>query len=99
MLVDISAIEVDTGDERYDVLIQGSDTEDFSGDIAVLAQQQYGHASALNGNVTTLTGRYRIPFTNMKGAVKYPYIRVYTLVAGTIATGINYTAYAVEALP
>jgi hypothetical protein len=35
-------------------------------------------------------------FTNEQADVTYRYIRLYTKVAGTIATGINYTAFATE---
>lgn len=96
LVVDISAIEVDTGDELYSIVVQGSDVSDFSTgspDIQELCCLNVGDATQLSGNTDTTTGRYLVPFRNWKNDKVYRYLRVYTTVAGTIATGINYKAY------
>jgi len=40
-------------------------------------------------------GRYTLPFSNEDNGTFYRYVRVYTVVGGTIASGINYTAWCV----
>lgn len=51
-------------------------------------------ASTINGDTDMTTGRYILNFKNCvaEGVVKR-YMRVYTHIAGTIATGINFKAY------
>ena len=49
-----------------------------------------------DGTVDAVTGRYILPFDNEYAGAVYRYMRLYTVVAGTIATGINYTAYVVK---
>ncbi len=39
------------------------------------------------------TGRYQVPFRTEKNGTVWPYVRIYTEVAGTIATGLNFSAY------
>lgn len=51
-------------------------------------------ASAIFGNYDMTTGRYILNFRNViANEVAKRYVRLYTHVAGTIATGINYKAY------
>ena len=45
-------------------------------------------------NADNATGRYIVPFTNEFNGTNFRYLRLYTIVTGTIATGINYKAYA-----
>jgi hypothetical protein len=59
-------------------------------DLAVLI---LGAAEVIGGDVDSSTGRYQVPFRNERNGTKYRYLRVYTDVSGTIATGINFTAY------
>lgn len=96
MFVDVSAIEIESNDERYDILIQLSSKADFADTIVTAAQLQLGANEVLNGDQDSLVGRYKIHFDNEYNGTNYRYARVYTVVAGTIATGINYTAYAAK---
>lgn len=95
-VVDVSAIEVDSSNELYTLVVQGSLSATFAGNAAVeLGAMRLGHATGLAGTEqTSLIGRYEIPFINVQADVVYPYIRMYTVVGGTIATGINYKAFA-----
>lgn len=96
MVFDVSAIEIASGDELYVLGIEGSDTEDFSTGSPVieeLAVLHLGSHLVLSGNQDTQPGRYILPFRNEKNGTVFPYLRVYTTVAGTVATGINYTAH------
>jgi hypothetical protein len=93
VVIDISAIETASSDEIYNVLLQGSNSATFASGIVPLGALEFGHATPLHGDVTTAVGRYELPFTNQQGGTCYKYIRLYVDVAGSIATGINFTAF------
>lgn len=95
LVVDVSAIEVDAT-ELYSIALQGSDVSDFStGDevIVELACLNLGANEVIGDNADSTVGRYMVPFRNERQGVIYPYVRLYTTVAGTVATGINFTAH------
>ena len=94
LVADVSAIEIASNNEAYTICVQGSTSATFASDIQNLAVLPLG-ATEVNpgGAIDSTTGRYELPFTNEQNGVTYPYIRVYTVVAGTIATGINYAAW------
>lgn len=97
MVVDISAIEVASTDELYTIILEGSDSSDFSAGtprIVPLASLIVGAGAVIPGAGATssATGRYVVPWTNDYGGKLSRYVRAYTVVAGTIATGINYVA-------
>lgn len=94
MVIDISAIETASTDERYDIIVQLSDSSTFASGIVDAAILSVGHASALPGDTTSTTGRYVVYFHNEVNGTWYRYARIYTDVTGTIATGINFTAWA-----
>lgn len=101
VVVDVSAVEIATGDERYTVLVQGSNSSSFASGIAILAAMPIGDGSTIatafgssGVDVDDTTGRFVIPFRNERNGTNYRYIRLWTDVAGTIATGINYIAFA-----
>lgn len=92
-IIDVSAIEVATGDEIYTVHIQGSNSATFASGIVGLAAMELGAATPLVGDTATGAGRFELPFCTQQNGTTYRYVRAYTVVAGTIATGINYSAY------
>lgn len=93
VIVDTTAVESDTGDELYTIIIQGSNSSTFANTIVDLGALLLGHtATTLESAVTPAVGRHELHFTNEKNGTLYRYLRLYTKVAGTIATGINYTA-------
>lgn len=95
MVIDVSAIEIASDNEEYDILVQGSSSATFASDIQNLAQMNLGATEVRQGGaIDSLVGRYELPFVNEQADVRYRYLRVYTVVAGSIATGINYTAFA-----
>lgn len=97
MIIDVSALEIASNDEIYDIIVQGSSDSDFGTDtnIVELAQLNLSAAEVKRSdcNKDDSTGRYTILFDNEHDATYYRYLRVYTVVAGTVATGINYTAW------
>lgn len=99
-IIDVSALEIDTGDERYTFLIQGSNSSTFASGIVILAALPVGDGSTIGTafgssgvDVDDAVGRYVLPFTNERNNTYYRYIRGWTDVSGTLATGINFTAY------
>lgn len=94
VVFDFSAIEIATGDELYIFHVVGSDNADFStGDQEDLASLRVGDASVLLGDVDSDPGRYVLSITNHRNTRVYRFIRIELVVAGTIATGINWKAF------
>lgn len=98
VVIDVIAIEIASNDEEYDIILQGSTVEAFTaGTIQNLAQMNLGATEVRQGAaIDSVAGRYEMPFTNEQADIRYPYIRLYTVVAGAIATGINYRAFVGE---
>ncbi|HUS74282.1 MAG TPA: hypothetical protein VMY06_14575 [Sedimentisphaerales bacterium] len=79
------------GDERYDILLQGSNSATFASVYTDIAAVAVGAAAAINGDVVTPVGRISMPFRNEFMGTVYQYLRLWTVVAGThVGTGINY---------
>ena len=92
VVLDVSAVETATGNEIYTIHLEGSTVAAMTSGSVSLANQVHGNIVAPMDAVTA-TGRFAIPFRNEQNGVLYRYVRVYTLVAGTIATGINFAAF------
>lgn len=95
LVIDWSACEVATGDERYDIVLQASSSSTFASDIVELAVVILGAADLPTGHTraaTASSGRHIVPWVNRVGTTNYRYLRIKTVVAGTVATGINFTA-------
>ncbi len=100
MILDLTAIEIDDSDEIYDIVVQGSNVATFATDTDIweLAALNISDDAVkrTDSNVVDTVGRYKIYFDNEHNGRYLRYLRVYTVVAGTIgAGGINYSAYAV----
>lgn len=101
VVIDITAIEIATGDEQYEIVLQGSSSSSFASGVACLSSLRVGDGSTIAAalgsgaavDVDDTTGRFILPFRNERNGTVYRYLRLYTAVTGTIATGINYTAY------
>jgi hypothetical protein len=97
MIIDVTAVEIASNDERYDVCVQLSDSASFASGIVNAAIYAFGALETLIGTDTDSTvGRYVLPFRNEVNGTWYRYARVYTNVTGSIATGINYVAWAAK---
>lgn len=93
MIVDVTAIEIASNDEVYKISLQGSSSATFASNIEDLAELTLGALEAVGGDVDSTVGRYQVPFRTEKNGVIYPYVRLYTDVAGTIAAGIDFGAH------
>lgn len=96
--IDVSAMEIATGDEYYTIILQGSPDATFgtAGNIVELCAISLGAKAGRlsDADKDSAVGRHRLLFTNELNGTTYRYLRIYTVVAGTIATGINYEARA-----
>jgi hypothetical protein len=94
LVVDVAAVEVDTGDEIYTVKLQASDQADFSANVTTLVAFTLGNPEADEDTVVNGAGRYVVPFSSQKCETVYPYVRLYVAVAGAaVATGVDFLAF------
>ena len=94
LIIDVTALEVDTGNELYSIEVQGSTSATFASGNVVLGERQLGDSSVTGSSADDAVGRYVLDFSNVDvDGNRLPYLRVYTRVAGTVATGINYSAW------
>ncbi len=100
LILDVTAMEVASNDESYTVVLEGSPDAAFgtATNITPLALIVMGDrlstAGALQAQGADDTvGRYCVPCRNERNGTTYRYLRIRTVVAGTVATGINFTAW------
>lgn len=93
LVLDVSAVEIATGDEKYTISIEGSTVAAMTSASVGLGSKVFGNLVVPMDGALSTAGRYVIPFRNEEGGTLFRYIRVHTLVAGTIATGINFSAF------
>lgn len=94
-IVDITACEVADGNEKYEVELQLSNAADIGSGIFIGGVLKLGDSSVSGESADTVAGRRELHFTNEINGVLYRYARLYTRVGGTVATGINYSAFCV----
>jgi hypothetical protein len=92
LVVDVTAIEIASGDEKYKISLQGSSKASFADTFEDLAILELGAAAVIGGDIASTVGRYVIPFRTERNGTTYRYVRAYCDVSGTIATGINFSA-------
>lgn len=86
-LVDVSALDIVSNNEEYDVLIQGSNSATFASGIENLAQLNLGATEVRQGGAQdSVVGRYELPFINQAVGTIYKYLRAYLVIAGTTPT-------------
>lgn len=99
VIIDVTAIEVDTANEHYLLKTQFSDVADFDTGSEVIkggTALHMGDLTVTKDTADTPVGRYELPFTNEINGTTYRYMRMWTeIVGGTVVTGINYTAFVV----
>lgn len=93
VIVDMTACEIATGDEIYTVSLEGSNVSAMTSGSVCLAKKVFGNLVVPMDAALSAAGRYVIPFRTEEAGTVYRYVRLSTLVAGTIATGINFSAF------
>lgn len=93
MVVDVNALEVASTDEIYDVCLEGSNVAAMDSGSVCLARIRMGNATD-PADADTAVGRFAVPCRNEQNGSLYRYVRLRTVVAGTIdTTGINLNAF------
>lgn len=92
LVLDVTAVEVASTDEIYLICLEGSNVATMASGSVCLASIEMGNATA-PADADTGTGRFVVPFRNEQNGTTYRYVRIYTEVAGTVATGINFLAF------
>ena len=102
-VINATAVEVDSSDESYAIQPMFSNSSTHASGVVAGMQLAIGDAAGLATLYPTPTvspdtdlgvGRYEMPFTNVFNGVSYRYVLLAVTVAGTLATGVNFTAYA-----
>lgn len=102
LVINATAVEVDTGDEAYQIQTMYSNSATHASGVVAGVQFAIGDAAALATIYAAPTvspdtdlgvGRYEIPISNVFNGVTYRYLLLCVDVTGTIATGVNFTAY------
>lgn len=96
LCLDISALDLSSGDETYRILLLGSNDSGFgNGNVELLAFQDFAAASAGRllptvcppSNAVPSTGksssRFIVPVTNQRGIFTFRYLQLYLVAAGT----------------
>jgi hypothetical protein len=85
---------VGSGDERYVLTMQGSNSATFASGIVNLGSKQFGDSSVTLESADSVVGEYEFAVTNDQNGSLYRYVRMYTDVSGTTPS-INYVAWLV----
>lgn len=93
VVVDLTACEIATGDEIYTISLEGSNVAAMTSGSVCLAKKVFGNLVAPMDAALSASGRYVIPFRNEEAGTVYRYVRLSIAVAGTVATGINFSAF------
>jgi len=97
VLIDVTALEIASNNEIYNIVVQYSPDAAF-GTAGNIQDGPQLSLSAKEVKTTTsdkddTIGRYELLTTNVYAGTVYRYMRIYTVVAGTIdTTGITYAA-------
>lgn len=93
IVIDMTACEIASGNEIYTISLEGSNVAAMDSGSVCLAKKVFGNLVVPMDAALSASGRYVIPFRNEENGTIFRYVRLSTLVAGTIATGINFSAF------
>ncbi len=83
LVVDVTAIDTVTGDEKYELEFQLSSSSTFASDVNVGTVLKIGGATATGASAANAIGRYVIGVSNLLNGTLYRYARLYRRIAGT----------------
>lgn len=94
IVVDLVSAEIATGNEIYTLSLEGSNVAAMSSGSVCLAKKVFGNLVVPMDGALSAAGRYVIPFRNEEAGTILRYVRLSTLIAGTIdTTGIVFSAF------
>lgn len=94
-IIDLTAFDATTGDERSQVTMQFSNSATFAFGIVNGPSYGFGAFEVLGGSADPAVGQYELPWTNEILGTIYRYMRIYTFGGGT-SPSATYSAYAVR---
>jgi hypothetical protein len=92
VIVDVTALDITTGDESYRIRLQLSTSATFAAGNVTAVTLELGDSTVTGSSVDSTVGRYELPFCNEVNGVLYAHARLFTFAAGTTPS-INYAAY------
>lgn len=93
LVIDVTAIEIASNDELYILGFQLSNSATFASGIVESASLTLGALEVIGGDTDSAVGRYILKIRNELNGTIYRYARGFTTMSGTIATGLNHSAY------
>lgn len=94
IVIDVSAMDLTTGDEQYNIIAEVSDSATFASGIEQACAIQIGGATTPLGNrdLASDVGRYVLSFQNQLNDRVYRYLQLHVDVGGTTPS-ITFKAY------
>lgn len=93
VVLDVSDVEVGSGNEIFTISLEGSNVAAMNSGSVCLAKKVFGNLVVPMDAALSAAGRYVVPFRNEEGGTIYRYVRLSTLIAGTISTGISFMGF------
>ena len=93
IVIDVTADEMGSGNEFFTLSLDASNVAAMSSGSVCIARKVFGNLVVPMDAALSAAGRYVIPFRNVENGTTYRYVRLSTLVAGTISTGISFSAF------
>lgn len=92
VIVDVSALDVSSGDESYELRVQVSNSSTFAATVNTVASFRLGDSTVTGGSADSVVGRYELGFSTEFNGTTFRYVRINAVIAGTTPS-INYTAF------
>lgn len=99
-VIDITAIDIASGDERYRFKLLGCNTPGFASGVRELASLCVGKGSTMTPNTQadSIVGRYEILFSTEQANIKHQYVKLFIDVEAGTTPSISLQAF-VAVLP
>lgn len=93
LVLDVSAVETGSGNEIFTISLEGSNVAAMTSGSVCLAKKVFGNLVVPMDAALSAAGRYVVPFRNEENGTTFRYVRLSTLIAGSISTGITFSAF------
>lgn len=93
-IINMTAFDATTGDERSQVTMQFSASSTFASGVVNGPSIGFGDATVLGTSADPAAGVYELPWTNEVAGTVYRYARIYTYGGGT-SPSVTFSAHAV----
>ncbi len=98
VIVEVTEVEIASNDERYLIVAQVSNSPTFASGVKNVGILELADTVVAAGGADDgVVGHYEFGISNEVNGVAFRFLRLFTDVSGTIATGINYSAHFAKA--